>query len=182
MLHLVEERREGGLKVVVDSIQREALPLPGKVVMMGDHGQRGFGDYLGHRQAERNVHWDSQDVLGQKDFDLELLDEAVNLVLEALFEGLDLVGDGAGSERHAEELALNVGNLRMPKERQRRDVTCLRWGVKQPGHPKARVAHAGQNLGPFSRFERNAVSTVEACGDEADALGRACSEYAEGHQ
>ena len=90
-------------------------------MVVGDDGEGGFGNHLGHGQPERDVHRDGQNVLRQQDFDLELLDEAIEFVLEPLLDGLNLVGDGAGAERHAEELALHVGDFGVVEEGQRRD-------------------------------------------------------------
>ena len=57
----------------------------------------------------------------------------------------------------------------------------LRRRIELAGHPEARVAHAGKNLRPFARFERDAVRALKAGGDEADALGRAGGEDAGAH-
>ena len=182
MFHVVEQRRKGGLEVVVDGVEGEALALPGKVVVVGDDGDGGFGDHLGHGQPQRHVHRDGQDVLRHQDFELELLDEAIEFVLEPFLDGLNLVGHGAGAEGHAEELALHLGDFGMVEEGERRGVADFRGGVELAGHPEAGVAHALKDMRPFAGFEGDAVGAVKAGGDEADALGRAGGEDAGRHR
>ena len=63
VLHPVQRGRKRRLQIIADAIQREALAFPGEVVVVGDGGQAGFRNHLGHRQPERHMHRDRQDVL-----------------------------------------------------------------------------------------------------------------------
>ncbi len=151
-------------------------------MVVGNDGEGVFGDDLGHSQAEGDVHGDGEDVLRQQDFEVILLDEAVEFVLEALLDGLDLVGDGAGAEGDAEEFTLNVGDLGVVEEGQGGGVADGGRGVELAGHPETGVAHAFEDLRPFAGFEGDAIGAMEAGGDKADALGRASGQDAGAHR
>ena len=177
----VEQRREGGLEVVVDGVEGEALALPGKVVVVRDDGEGGFRNHLGHRQPQRDMHRDGQDIFRHQHFESELLDETVEVVLEPLLDGLNLVRDGAGAERHAEEFALHVGDFRVVEESEGRGVAGFGRGIEQAGHPEAGMAHAAEDVRPFAGFKGDAIGAVEACRDKTNAPGRARGEDAGVH-
>jgi hypothetical protein len=77
------------------------------------------------------MHGDGQNVLRHQNLEPEPLDETMGLILNALLDGLDLVGDGATAKRHAEEFALYISDLGVPEESEWRDVADFRWGVEQ---------------------------------------------------
>jgi len=150
-------------------------------VVVGHDGEGGFGDDLGHRQPQGHMHRDGQNVFRHQHLESEFFDEAIELVLEPFLDGLDLVGNGARAESHAEQPALHIGHFRMVEESQRGGVADFGRGIEQAGHPVARVAHAPEDVRPFAGFQRDAVGAVKARRDEPNPPGRAGGQDASAH-
>ena len=169
VLHTGHRTGERGAQIIIHRTDDEAFAFPREVVMMRDGGQAGFRDELGHGEAERHVHRDRQDVLRDQHIDLEFLDEPVEFILQRLLEGLDFIGHFAGARGDAKQTGLECRHLGVIEEGEFREMAFGGWGVQQARHPETLVAHRFQDGGPFAGFEGNAVRTVKAGGDKADA-------------
>ena len=161
MLDVRQVGRKRGTQIVVHRARRETVAFPSKIVVMGDGWQPRLRDDLGHRQAERNVHRNRQNVLRHEHFNLEFLNEAIQLVLELVLDHLNLAGHRARADRLAEEMPLQFHDLGVAEEGERRVKAYFRRRVEQPRHPITRVSLFGQNLGPLPGFQRHPVGPVE---------------------
>ena len=88
MFDLRQVGRESRLQIIIHRASGEAFPLPKKIVVMRDGRKPGLADHFRHRQAQRHVHREREDVLWNQHFQLKFFDEAINFVLELLFNRL----------------------------------------------------------------------------------------------
>lgn len=129
--------------------------------MMRDGRQAGFGDHFRHRQAERDMHGDGQDVFRHEHLQLEAVNKPVQLILEPLFDGLNLVSELAGTGGDIEQAALHRRHLGMVEMRQRHRMRSGGGRIQQPGHPEAGMVEPLQNMRPFARLQSDAVESHE---------------------
>ncbi len=85
--------RECHLQIILRCVQREAKSFPEKIVVMSDGRDAGFGNQLGDRQSQWNMHGDTQDILGNNDVDVELFNEFIKPAFEIVAHGMDVTAD-----------------------------------------------------------------------------------------
>ena len=56
MFHRGQYRRESHLQVIIHSIDEKPVPLPGKIVMVGNSGYTGFSDEFSNCDTEGDIH------------------------------------------------------------------------------------------------------------------------------
>ncbi len=73
--------RKGHLQVIADAVGKEALPFPGKIVVMADGGDVRLRDYLREGQPKRDVHRDGQGIFHDQELNIEFFDELIQVLL-----------------------------------------------------------------------------------------------------
>jgi len=113
VLDVGQGRRERIAKVVVYTIDYEPVPFPAEVMMVGHAWHPRFSKKLGNGHPERDVHGDSQCVFGYEYVQIELTAEFIEVLLKVILDSLDLMTYFGSPACSAENLMMNVQNLRM---------------------------------------------------------------------
>ncbi len=103
----------------------------------------------------------AQDVFRHEHLQLEAVNKPVQLILEPLFDGLNLIGELAGTGGDIEQAALHRRHLGMVEMRQRHRMRSGGGRIQQPGHPEAGMVEPLQNMRPFARLQSDAVGAVK---------------------
>jgi hypothetical protein len=176
-----QRRREGGGDVIGSAVDREALPLPGQVVVVGDDRDARLGDDLRDGEGQRDVERDRQGVLDDEEVEIEVPDEGEQLVAQVSLDRVDPAGDVRGADVGREEVAppdaelLDPDGGRLAAAVEDRGVDRLDLGVLEvslghkaadlgrpidlAGEVEAQQAELLQGRGPLGGLERDAVGT-----------------------
>src|SRR5512134_2156989 len=89
MADIWQARREGHFKVVTNTIDEKSFTLPGEIVVMANDWQSCLRNKFSQGKAQRDVHGNRNGIFNNQQFDLELLYEFVESILEVLSQVMD---------------------------------------------------------------------------------------------
>ncbi len=167
-----QARREGHVQEIVDTVDQEALALPGKIVVVADGRQAGLGDQLGQRKPQGDVHRDGQRILDDQQLDAELLDEFVQVLLEVPLQLTDAARHRKRPHPQAKGQVMDLADLGVIEIRLGHHVTHLCRSIADACKVEDLVSQLLQDVRPFVGFQGDAVVGAEAGGDEANSPGR----------
>ena len=104
---------KGRIQVIPDRICHEPVPFPVKVVVMGGGKHLRLYQNFGDGQSQGDVHGNRQGIFRNQDVDFEFFNKGIDVILELLFDLLDLACQGTVTFGHAKTFCLNLLDLRM---------------------------------------------------------------------
>src|SRR5258707_1574552 len=123
-------------------------------MVMGDRGNSGFGEHLGHGKTERNMHWNCENILGDKKLEIEAFDKLVDGCFQSRFDFMDAVGDVARSRCFLKEISLHINDGGMIEKGYRIKATDRFLLIDQTSHPETIRTLAVKEVPPFSSLQR----------------------------
>ena len=165
-----QARRKRHLQKITHRIDGKPVPLPIEIVVMGDHGEFRLGNEMRQGDAQRDVHRQTERVLGNEDVDRELLHEIVQGPFEELGQFVDSPGQIGRASQRSERLLADRKNLRMAEVGFRNLHADGRIAVELAGIPVADVAVIPKDLCPLGALERHAVGTGKPCRNKPNVL------------
>src|SRR5690349_8288364 len=165
-----QTRRESHLKVVTNTVDQKAFPLPEKIVVMADDRYTRFSDQFGQGKAEWNIQWNREDIFGDQQFEIIFLDELIETILEIAPQFMDAMCDLRWAGRGPVGNIRNFLNIFMKKMGLRHNKTNFLRLVGLTCEVVNALAQPFQHLCPFARFQRNAIGAAEPSGHKANAM------------
>ncbi len=136
--------------------------------MVGDGWDGRFGDDFRQRQGQGDIQRQTKYVLWNEQIELEVVDEPGQMFSEIGPPGVHPGRIFAAASDLAEEALEALANFRVAEMGLGDDQAALGRPVAQAGKIVAVVAHLLEHLGPFGRFQRDAVGARKAKRDEAN--------------
>jgi len=160
-------RREGHVDIVLTGVDEKTVPLPCKIVMMRDGGDRGLGDELRQRQGQGDIHGDGKSVFGDDQINRITIPEMVQVSFEMILDLLNAVGGSPASLALTKYILIDRVNVRMFKVglfHQERDI---HGPVQLSREVETVETEPGQHLSPFVNLQGDPVGSRNARGDES---------------
>ena len=166
MLHVLQAGRKGHVEKIGNCIQGEADPLPVKVVMMGDCRHSRFGEKLGERHPQRQVHRDGEHVLGDQDIDSEPVNEAPQHGFKVAGHLVDTIGHFGRALGLTPDARIDPLVLGVPKEGFGNTHRNSRIPIAATTEPEYFVTHLLENLRPLETLQGDPVGPCKSGGNK----------------
>ena len=141
------------VQIVPAGISEKTFPLPEKIMVVRNCRHAGLCNDLCDGQAQRNVEWNRERILGNQKIQAELFNKLPYLPFENVLDTFDLQGCLLAPRSAAKTAAVCLFYFRMLEMAFGNKEGTFPWGVQFPGHVEALTTHFFQNFCPLLRFQ-----------------------------
>ena len=139
-------------------------------MMMRDGRDSGLRENFRHRQTQRHVHRNGEDILGNQELEIKAFHEPIDARLESRLDFVNAVRHFSRARRSAKKIPLDIQDRGVIEKCERIRVAERLRFVDQTGHPEAVRSLRLKDGRPFRRLQGYPVRAVKTGRDKSNAL------------